>query len=297
MSRAHRSSPLSVWLLALVLVLPISAPLLIPSVEINPTGIEAQNENRYRRELAEYLGPAPGERERPMGVMLTASGGICATEGPRRLSPDGVEMYVAYYSSATISDFQGLTDILIRTKPDFIVIQDIVVTRSTSPIQRLYERARLNWKNRIDNFTRWTNAGNVGQDYQNNQSCRPKSLQQTAWTSVVSRIMANASPYSDSKQRTSVEFLANFSEANIPVLITSPPTNNFTADYRLEMFRNLSALVSQNDSTSGVSLHRQSGLTPATQFADPFHIWPSENEAYRTWLDSEIRRVLGARDY
>jgi len=93
-----------------------------------------------------------------------------------------------------------------------------------------------------------------------------------------------------------MEFLSNFSEAGIPVIIASPPGNEFTTRYRHEVFQNAGALVFQKGPVSGVSLHRQSTLTPIAKFGDPMHLWPSANHAYRAWLNDEIVRVLRMRD-
>lgn len=288
MSDARSAAPLWVWAITLALVLPLPAPFFIPSLIGDPAGVLGPNEFRYRHELGEFLKTAPRDRARPTGVMLTMSGGSCATVGPRRLASHGADMFVAYYSAASLNDYSGLIDVLVRAQPDFVVIQDTVLTQPARPLWFPYSQVRAYWRSRIYQLAGRPSAREADQALRNRWRCGTFLRPPRSWVYTPDRIK----PYSEHQRRNVAEFLTQFSKAKIPILIASPPANETTAEYRYKIFQVASALIAQDNTIPGVSLHRQSGLTPRRQFHDPIHLSPGASHTYRTWLNGEIMRIV-----
>ena len=291
MNGARRASPPSAWALALALSIPIAAPLFIPFLSQTPS------EQFYRHELAEFLKSAPGERNYPMGVMLTASGGNCATVGPQRLTANGAGMYVVKHSSGRSEDFQDLLDVLVNNHPDFVVIQDLVLTPPHPAANKNYQQARSDWRNLLVGLAQELHLLTAEQNSDRARRCSTALTPQEFWPDIVQRAMRHVRPYSDPQQRKIMNFLGAFPAAGIPVLVASPPQNEFTAGYRSKLFLAVSHLVQQDNSMTGVSLHRQPVLTPGEKFLDPLHLNPDENQAYRAWLNGEIMNALGVQNH
>jgi len=287
MSNSYRTTPLRVWTFALILTLPMPAPLFLPVTEAKKVGTQYLSEDYYRQELVDYLHTPRTERKRPMGVMLTMSGGSCATAGSLRLVPDGVEMYVIYYSSANLADFYGVADTLIQSDPDFVVIQDTVLVYSRSQVVHLYRQARQFWRKLFFDLSGIQDPHPVEL-----ARCYPTTMPLEAWPDSVRRSIAIIDPYSERQRKFVEKFLTQFTDIGIPIMITSPPHNEFSALYRSHVFGIASALVRQSPSLSGVSMHRQSEPTPTAQFNDPSHLSASESGAYRSWLNTEVERTL-----
>ncbi len=287
MNRAWRVTPLRAWVIALILVLPMLAPLLMPSMLPQPVESLYLSDDYYRQELIEYLQTPRAERKRPIGVMLTMSGGSCATVGPLRLAPEGVEMYVIYYPGATLSDFHWVTDTMVQGKLDFIVIQDTVLSFSRSLVYQLYLRSRQYWRKLLYSIIGLQDS-KVGELTR----CGVKTMPLKAWSGSVSRSIARIDPYSVRRREYVELFLSRFTDKKIPIMIASPPHNRFTAHYRSLVFDLASELVARGSALSGVSQHRQSEPTPTAQFRDPNHLSPKWSGAYRSWLSTEIERTL-----
>lgn len=291
MSRPRAFTPLRSWALALALTLPILAPLLIPTLKVEPAVFGEPDEYRYRHELAAYLATAPEKRQRPTGVMLAMSGGSCATIGPLRLSSDGADLYVVYFPSARLSYFHRLADDLVQAKPDFVVVQDAVLTRPVRPVVGLYRRARSYWANRIYGLAGWQDTRQADEAHAGNWKCPLRAPQSDDWDEPSTRVH----PFSERHQKFVVAFLTKFSKAKVPVIVASPPANEVSAQYRRKVYRLAHTLISHDGPLHGVTLHRQSALTPKSHFSDPTHLLPQASGPYRTWLNGEIMRVIRKR--
>ena len=291
MSGPRIFTPLKAWALALILTLPIAAPLLIPALTVDPAVYGEPDEYRYRHELAAYLAIPPGKRQRPKGVMLAMSGGSCATAGPPRLASDGADLYVVYFPFARLSYFQRLADDLVQSNPDFLVVQDAVLTRPVRPVRGLYRRARSYWANKIYSLAGRHDAEQTDQACAGNWKCPLRAPQTDDWDEPSTRVH----PFSEHQQKSVVAFLTKFSKAKIPVIVASPPANEVSAQYRREVYRLAQTLISHDGPLHGVTLHRQSAFTPKSHFFDSTHLLPQANGPYRTWLNGEIMRVLRKR--
>ena len=290
MNRSRHSPPLVAWLLAIAVALPIALPLFLP----RPTGDSQPNEDRFRHELVEFLISNRGNDDSPRGVMLAMSGGSCATVGPRRLSPDGVDLYVAFYYEADLGTFSGLVDVLLDGKPDFVVIQDTVFVRARTPnwARQKYRIARSFWTRQIKGLAGEVGTREANKEVDYNWRCRGWPKERSEWTAHIVKSIARIRPYSDQLRAEAHDFVKSFTTSGIPVIIASPPTNSYAVDYRSRVFESVSQLMDSGSSIGAVSLHRQSTTLPAELFPDPNHISPEENQPYRDWLNAEIMRVL-----
>jgi len=301
LSDVRHAAPLRAWLIAVVLVVPTLLPLVAPISFIEPAGLRGANEYHYRHDLSQFLIEDRAERSGPVGVMLAMSGGNCATVGPIQLMADGVHLYVAFYPDATAETFDGLTDLLVAGRPDFLVVQDTVLVldrplRRFEQISDKYEEARSYWSGQLIGLARKLGGGIAGVNA-NDESwrCPAISKQEMTWEDAVQATMRRIDSYSQQRRSESVALLDVFSAADIPLLIVSPPSNSYTTGYGLAVHLAASELIDERLATSAVSLHRQPALMPIAQFNDPMHLSPSASKAYREWLNSEIMQVLEQR--
>jgi hypothetical protein len=89
------------------------------------------------------------------------------------------------------------------------------------------------------------------------------------------------------------EILLRFAEASIPVLVVSPPANEFTEAYYVRVSKEARKTVGPAASTAGIFFLESLQLWPKKQFSDPLHLHPSNNESYRAWLSEAIVAILG----
>lgn len=301
MSDSKRGAPLRAWLLAVVLVTPMLLPLVAPISFVEPAGLRGANAYHYRQDLARFLIEERGEHSGPMGVMLAMSGGNCATVGPLRLATDGASMYVVFFPDATSEAFDSLMDAVLAGEPDFVVIQDtvLVLDRPLRRFERItdqYEEARSYWSGQVLGFAR-TLGGPFADIDADEESWRCPALlkQQWMWEDAVQATMGRINSYSQQRRAESVALLDTLSAARIPVIIVSPPSNNYTAGYGLAVHQAAGALLEGSVTYPTVKLRRQPDLTPIAQFNDPMHLAPDASQGYREWLNGEIVQVLEER--
>ncbi len=301
MSDTPSSAPVKAWLIALLVVLPMLLPLVAPFPFVEPAGLRGANEYHYREDLTRLFAQEKAERSAPLGVMLAMSGGNCATVGPLQLAGDGVHMYVAFYPDATAETFAGLIDLLVAGEPDFVVIQDTILVLDR-PARRFeyasarYEEARSYWTGQLFGLARKLGVDFVDQDSSDESwRCPAIAKQKLMWEEAVQATMRRIDSYSQQRRAESVEFLQKFAAANIPVLIVSPPANNYTVGYGLAVHDAAAELATVGVQNASISLHRQVALTPTEQFNDPMHLSADASQSYRLWLNGEIKRVLRQR--
>ena len=295
MSNVRRISPPASWLIALVIASPIILPLLLPSTKLQP--VRAANETHYRRDLVEFLSSPGAGDDRPRGVMLAMSGGGCAAVGPSVLAANGVEMYLTVYNDATLAHFRGLLDVLVQSKPDFIVIQDtvLVLEKRSDWLRDGYLRARTFWREKLRGVMQQTGARQLNDQEINDWRCAGWPKDRATWTSYVEEQMVRILPNSEERRTHVANFIDVFADSNIPVIIAGPPMNPYTIDYSAKMHAAARQLVDSERRKHAVSFHRQIRPMPAAHFPDPFHLSPDKNQPYRDWLDSVIKRALQER--
>lgn len=291
MNGAGVFAPMGAWALAFALTLPMAAPLILPSLTVEPAVFGEPDEYRYRHELTAYLATPPDRRQRPKGVIFAMSGGSCATVGPLRLASDGADLYVVYFSLARLSYFPRLVDVLLNAKPDFVVVQDAVLTRPTRPVRGVYNRARSYWANKFYGLAGRQDTRQTDEVHDDNWKCPSRARRRAGWDEPLSPVQ----PFSERQHKNVMAFLTAFSKAEIPVIIASPPANEVSAPYRGNVFRLAHTLISRDGPLPGVTLHRPAALTPKSHFFDPTHLQPAFNGPYRAWLNGEIMRVLRMR--
>lgn len=303
MSGPRRISPPLAWIIALAFVSPLLLSVLAPIEIVEPAGLRGANEYHYRHDLDEFLN-LPTERvDRPRGVMLAMSGGSCALVGPRQLAPDGVEMYVVFYPGATLERFDGLLDMLVDSNPDFIVVQDGVVTLAlVEPVQfdewvlDRYSETRSYWTGQLLGIARHFGVQRIEQlEDDNSWRCHARALPKSKWASKLDSERYSELVYSERQRKRVIEILSTFTAAEIPVLFVGAPMNTYTADYMTEVHQAARELVANNSALSSTSFHRPSSPLPESDFFDPVHLWPHANSTYREWLNDEIIRVLQDR--
>ena len=268
MSSARSVSPLTSWLLAFVMVLPIPLTLFVPFMFVEPAGIEGADETHYRSEISDYLDADRRMDRRATGVMLAMSGGSCATVGPLRLSESGIDLYVAYYYGATIDTFEGLVNVLLDGAPDFIVIQDTVLVMKPTPYQAraLYYKSRTHWYGQFYGLAAKLELLEADTKGNDNWRCGANLVPREAWPDIVESASNSISAVTAQKRSQIVGFLGKFDAAGIPVIVAGPPENRYTASYRKDVFQIVQDVVNGDSTLSNVSLHRQSELTPSEHF-------------------------------
>lgn len=297
MSGNRRSAPATAWLLALLMILPVALPLVVPAEYQKHYFLETRDE-LHRRDLTGFLEAPRSGDDAPRGVLLAMSGVGCAAIGLPRLSANGVDLYMAVYNEATIHHYRSLVNDLVAGGADFIVIQDTVLiqTRAGYPIRERYRQARSYWRSQIlrglavHTGRQYAEAGAVG-----HWECTGWPAERSQWVAEVRNGMDRIFAHLQRQQDDVVDFIANFSAADIPVMIVSPPTNTFTIEYTSLIHDSARAMLSGEASMPGVSFHRQEALMPDALFPDPFHLSPEKNQPYRDWLNEEIMRVMKDR--
>jgi hypothetical protein len=298
MNERRHAAPRKAWLIAIVIVVPMLLPVFAPISFVEPAGLRGANEYHYRYDLSEFLIEDRAERSRPVGVMLAMSGGNCATVGPIQLTADGVHLYVAFYLDATAGTFDGLMDLLVEGRPDFLIVQDTVLVldrplRRYEQLSNKYEEARSYWSGQLLGLAQKLGVGFA--NFEANEEswrCPAISKQKMMWEDAVQATIRRIDSYSQQRRTVSVDLLDTFSAANIPVLIASPPANSYTFGYGLAVHEAAGEFIDEGSVNGTVSLHRQASLTPTAQFNDPMHLSPNASQAYREWLNNEIVQVL-----
>ena len=99
-------------------------------------------------------------------------------------------------------------------------------------------------------------------------------------------------PLVDRRHDQTRAFLLRFAEAGIPVLVVTPPVNEFTEAYHARVNEEARSTVGPAAGAGAISFLEPSSIWPKEQFTDPNHIYPSQNQSYRAWLSAAVVTAL-----
>jgi len=280
------AAPVSAWLVALVCLLPLPIPILFSSqitgLSPGPGDVET---------LRSYF-PESRLSSNWRGVMLTMSGGLCATEGRVPLVPGGIDLVVLYSPSAALEDFEPLLDALEEARPDFLVIQDTILFRE--PVfdpKELYFDARRRWRALLFGaMERWTGGRQGGP--QPLSRCRPDVMPRDRWASTLEKVQPSSGPINVSRVRAAERILKRLASV-APILIVAPPYSTESESYREAVAATARGIVASARVGGEITWHAPREPVPASAFADPLHLLPRFNGPYRRWLNDEISQVMG----
>jgi hypothetical protein len=301
MRRSVRPAPAASWLIALAMAV---VPALIFLRWIETPGIlgDVPLIGHMRTQIDDYLSDPPGRRDRMRGVMLAASGGLCAVAGDRQLPDGGPDLLVLAFPRATFDDYYPLINQLAAKRPDFIVIQSAVLTRSTwlkrqvsFPYDHEYSLFAGTFIFRVRQALIWK-APETYPLVTADRYCGDKPLPAGAWKRQEDSLANSTEGQFEGPARDrlfrGLEILA---DAGIPVIVAGVPRYDASAAYGESlMSRSRSLIAGAPRPVAGITFHDFPELLPKALFQDPLHVAPSVRPRYRAWLAGEIRNTLSA---
>jgi len=299
MRRPVRPAPAASWLIALTMVL---VPFLFFLHWITTPGIlgDVPLIEHMRKQIDDYLSDPPGRRDRLRGVMLVASGGLCAVSGDMQLPDDGPDLLVLAFPRATIDDYYPLVDQLAARRPDFVVIQSAVLTRSTAlqrqvqfPYDHEYSLFAGTFIFRVRQALIWK-APETYPIVTADRYCNTKRMAAGLWQRQEAALANSIEGQFEGPARDRVfRALDKFADAGIPVMVVGVPRYDTVAAYGESlMSRSQSLIAGAPHPMTGVSFHAFPKLLPKAVFQDPLHVAPPVRPQYRAWLAGEIRNTL-----
>lgn len=286
------------WAVAAVLCAPLALSLLVFSLLVDPGVVLPPERGGYvefpDRDHAPPPEDAPEDAKVLRGVVFAASGLAYAITGPKRLPGKRVELVVLSKGIANLLHFSLLIDPVIVARPDFVIVQStllVATTRNTPP--NATGAARFFWRHRVlawmPRLARSDPHGRVMPLSRRH----PKALPMEQWQDYVKRLAGKIMPLVDRRRDRTRAILHRFAEVGIPVLVVTPPGNEFTEVYHARVSEEARSTVDPATGAAAIFFLEPSRLWPNEQFADPLHIDRSQAESYRAWLSAAILATLG----
>lgn len=291
MKQPAQHAPPTSWIIALAMALALLASFVY---FISTPGIVGDLPllKKFHAEIDEHLTVPPSERDRPRGVMLASSGGMCAAEGPLKLSEAGPDLMILSFPIGTFDDFYPVAEKLVDRKPDFVIIQSSVLI-DKSPLEHEY---RL-FVGAVNHLVRDKVLGNAPETYPDihpRHICTDNRAPEEAWRYYKSQIdNKRSNQLSRASRARIVDAFHSLNRAHIPIMIVDVPRYPDTEEYGHWVMARVRDLVANaQHPMHRVTYHAMSEVLPTERFIDPYHVMTSVRPLYRAWLYAEIHKAL-----
>ncbi|MEO1091863.1 MAG: hypothetical protein AAFX81_14625 [Pseudomonadota bacterium] len=240
----------------------------------------------HHEPLQAFLDAAPTE-QRPTGVYLTASSGICATLGPVELQPDGPVMYTLFLPSAVLNDFRMFLPKILDSDIDFIALDPYLVDLESRTFNR-----HFNYWRQLARLLHPLRTDLTGLEALWTCDCEVPGRRPFDFEAEVERRRAlgprNTEPPTIAPSFRRMAQQAD--ERGIAVVVADMPTHELTG--------------SRTTARELGEIYRATGQGGDPQFSEPFDVLPTEwfcdfvhanaaaRPSYRAWLAQQIEAAL-----
>lgn len=293
--------PMVAWAVAAVLCAPLVLSLLMFSLLMDPSSVLPAELQEYAELLDRGFAPAPEDAPEDAnmrrGVVFATSGLACATNGPKRLPGERLEIIVVSKISASLLQFGLLIDRAIAARPDFVVVQSaLLVSTVWNAPPNAADAARYFWRHQVLALM----PGLIPLDPRDPRGrgatfrqCPAKTLPVEQWQDNLKWLTGQIMPFENHQRDQTRTILLRLAEAGIPVLIVTPPASGMSEAYHARVNEEARSTLGPVAGAAAVSFLEPPTLWPSEQFIDPVHIKPDRAESYRAWLAAAILAALG----
>ncbi|MCH8953083.1 MAG: hypothetical protein IID49_13305 [Proteobacteria bacterium] len=290
--------PLIAWAVAAVLCAPLALSMLFFHLLMDPNVALTVEQEEYLESLdrgfAAQPEDAPADANMRRGVVFATSGLACAITGPMRLPGERVEIMALSTNAASLLHFGVLIGPAIAARPDFVVVQSaLLVPAEWNILPSAAAAARYFWRGQVLAMMPVLVRSDPPPGVTPVSWCPAKTMPLEQWQDALKSLAGQIMPFANRRRDRTRALLHRFAEAGIPVLVVTPPVNEFSEAYHARVNQEARSTMGPVAGAAAVSFLEPPTLWSGEQFIDPVHIKPDQAEPYRAWLSAAILTALG----